>query len=131
MSGALCLAAADAARAWLVIAMPSREALFGWDHVRAKNQRVEERVRVAVHLGGSEAVDGQPAVVVDGDLCIDVRDRLVLHVAGPQSPTGSPLSSIEVDAALVGAIVLTYPRDQVLFRSSRAWSVLYRSPAAA
>jgi hypothetical protein len=131
MSGALYLAAADAARAWLVVATPSRETLFAWDHARAKGLRVEERVRVAVQIGAPEAGDSRAAAAVDGDLFIDARDRLVLRVAAPHSPTGIALTSIDVDAALVGAIALTYPHDKVVIRSSRTWSVLYRSRAAA
>ena len=130
-AGVLYFAAAKQSRAWLAITMPSRDLIFAWDHVRARCLPVEERLQVALHIGDPDALNAPPLSRTEGWLCIDVQDRLSLRVDASPSLARHPQASIAADAALVSAIALTYPRECVVIRSLRAWSVVYRARSAA
>jgi len=130
-AGVLYVAASELGSVWLAITTPSRDSIFDWDHLRARCLPVEERIDVAVHVGDPEAFNLPPVSRAGGLLLIDTQDLLSLRMNDSQSRQFHALSSIAVDAALVGAIALTYPRDRVLIRSPRAWSVLYRARSVA
>ena len=127
---AVVMAVADQPSIWLGIHTPDRATIFRWDEMRSLSFRVRDPIAIALFRGDQQNPSFEPVERCFGVLEVDRRDDLTVRADFVRA-VGGPARSVAIDAALFGAIVLTYPRERVMVRSARAWSVVYEEVIAA